>query len=157
MALLSNDCQRLRDVMFSIFQVFLGPFIIIVCVTLNIIIVGTRRCWARVAQWAAPGANRCWFASALRIKVLARTPPCFSTGCSLSHTGSHAHCAYSLRHAECRARFSWLCCGLGPYVLIGLGIMLLSLPITGRLSRDMMGKTMAKLKFADERTRVCEV
>ena len=110
-----------------------------------------------LVQWAAPGANRCWFASALRIKVLARTPPCFSTGCSLSHTGSHAHCAYSLRHAECRARFSWLCCGLGPYVLIGLGIMLLSLPITGRLSRDMMGKTMAKLKFADERTRVCEV
>jgi hypothetical protein len=41
MALLTNDCQRFRDVMFSILQVLVGPFTLIVCVTLNIIIVGT--------------------------------------------------------------------------------------------------------------------
>ncbi len=40
MALLTNDCQRFRDVMFSILQVFTAPLTLIVCIILNIIIVG---------------------------------------------------------------------------------------------------------------------
>jgi hypothetical protein len=42
----------------------------------------------------------------------------------------------------------------GPYTLIGLAIMLLSLPITGVLSRRMMMTTMQKLRIADDRTKV---
>jgi hypothetical protein len=81
MALLSNDCQRLRDTLFSIFQVVLGPVVILVCVIMNYILVG-------------------------------------------------------------------------PYVLIGLGIMCLTTPITSRLSKKMMIFTIAKLSLADERVRV---
>jgi hypothetical protein len=42
----------------------------------------------------------------------------------------------------------------GPYIYLGLGILLLSLPLTGKLSRRMMIATFAKMKASDERSKV---